>query len=555
MVYSCSSSLALSSLRLGNGVGSPLSSAISVAPAPSSTPLCHKFNFIPAEGQRRISELKRPGPFPLHRSFFSLSTRKLLVEKLPVMATSAPTLDSDVADKDVSSSAIILEPIQKEGTEVFFFFLPGALTAPQEYLPLLKKVQAKCSLKLWIAILDPGATPWVSTSMIEASFDGVLRRVKQSGFPVGPYPSKGVVMGGHSWGAWEARSIALKRAEAFIQLGSCFHSNPDNLVQYPKPVLTVSGALDAQITNAALVKHAGDVLEMKDELGDFFVYGVKPVILVQGMNHAQFSHGIPNKERGDFEAEISIEQARDVCSNLLSAFIMLHLSGSAEKTASLAVLKEAVSQTHERYKVFWEAMREPGKYAKRFQLDLAALPNLTESNIGVVQHDYKDNFIYSKPSIDANLQQISINTYLSQIGKYNLLSNVWVKCKSREAIAAALKGEKVQQNLVCMGAHFNERTFVEALAQVPEAVRKKYEERGKKLRFVDDLVIKSSAQDWINSDLIIKPAADGTEVVDVQSTTMITPVEGFPERFAGMHYLKLLTAAKAFSWIYEDCFR
>lgn len=84
-----------------------------------------------------------------------------------------------------------------EGTDVFFFFLPGALTAPKEYLPLLKQVQSKCSLRLWVAILDPGSTPWVSTAMIEASFDGVLERVKQMGFPAGPYPSKGVVIGGH----------------------------------------------------------------------------------------------------------------------------------------------------------------------------------------------------------------------------------------------------------------------------------------------------------------------------------------------------------------------
>lgn len=361
----------------------------------------------------------------------------------------------------------------------------------------------------------------------------------------------------YSWGAWESRSVALKRADAFIQLGSCFHSNPDNLVQYPKPVLTMSGALDAQITNAAIVKHAGDVFEMKDELGDFFVYGVKPVILVPGMNHAQFSHGIPNKERGDFDAEISIEQARDVSSSLLSSFIMLHMCSTAEKMASpsLAVLREAVSQTHERYKVFWEAMREPGRDAKKMQLDLAALPSLTERNIGVVQHDFKDNFIYSKPSIDANLQRININTFLSPVGKYNLLSNIWVKCKSHEGVAAVLNVDKVQQEPLSIGAYFNERTFADALAQVPEVVKRKYEERGKKLRFVEDLVIKSSAQDWINSDLILKPADDGTQFVDVQSTALISPVQGYPDRFAGMHYLKLLTAARALSWIFEDGFR
>ncbi|KAI5057251.1 hypothetical protein GOP47_0027266 [Adiantum capillus-veneris] len=435
--------------------------------------------------------------------------------------------------------------------------MPGALTAPKEYLPLVKQVQAKCSFRLWVAILDPGSVPWVSTAIIEASFDGVVERVKELGFPAGPFPSKGVVIGGHSWGAWESRSVALKRAEAFIQMGSCFHSNPDNLVQYPKPVLTLCGALDAQITNAAIVKHAGEVFAMKEELGEFFVYGVKPVILVAGMNHAQFSHGNPNKERGDFDAEISIEQARDVSSSLISSFITLHMCSQDEHLASsaLTILRGAVCETHQRYQVFWEAMGEPGRDAKRVQLDMAAIPALKESQIGVMQHVYKDNFIYSKPSIDVQEGRIIINTYLSPQGKYNLLSNIWVKCKSREAVIAAFDSDKKDEEPLFIGTYINERTFTEALELVPEAVRQKFEQRGKKLRFLEDMVIKSSAQEWIDSDLIIKPAEDGSQYVNVQSTALIAPLKGMPARFSGMHYLKLLTAARALSWIYEDSFR
>ncbi|KAH7331037.1 hypothetical protein KP509_20G012800 [Ceratopteris richardii] len=450
----------------------------------------------------------------------------------------------------------ILEPI-RTGVDVLFFFLPGALTAPKEYLPLLKEVQEKCSLRLWITILDPVSIPWVSTAMIEASFDGVLKRVQQLGFPVGAFPAQGVVMGGHSWGAWESRSVALKRAEAFIQMGSCFHSNPDNLMQYPKPVLTLNGSLDAQLTNAATVKHAGEIFAVKDELGEFFVYGIKPVIMIQGMNHAQFSHGIPNKERGDFDSEISIEQARDIASLYISSFITLHMCGQDEKMVSsaLAVLKAAVIQTQQIYQVFWEAMADPGKDVKTVQLHIAALPTLTEKNIGVVGHDYKDNFIYSKPSIDMQAERVTINTYVSVLGKYNLMSNIWVKCKSREAISAAFDDGGETEEPLSVGKSLNERTFAQALALVPESVRQKFEQRGKKLRFLDDKLFTQSAQDWIDSDLMVKPTEDGTEFVDIQSTVLISPFKGMPARFAGMHYLKLLTTARALNWIYEDAFR
>lgn len=458
---------------------------------------------------------------------------------------------------DFSSSAHILEPIRKDGSDVLLYFLPGAFTVPAHYFPLLKAIQSRCGFRLWVVVLDPGSS-LVMMPMVEASFDGVLERVKQMGFQTGQYPSQNIFFGGHSWGAWESRSVAMKRADGYIQLGSCFHTCPDNLVQYPKPVLTLCGELDGQITLAAIVKHAGEVYAVKDELGDYFVNAVKPVVIVPGMNHAQFSHCIPNKARGDLDALISPEQARVVSADIMSSFLTVHMNraNSDASTGALAVLTEAVRQTHELYKTFWEAIEEPGRDVKHMQLELAALPGLAESNIGVVQHDYQDNFVYSKPSISLLSRHITIHTYLPPGRKYNIINSIWVKMKSREAVAVAFENSKQKpEEPLFIGASFNERTFSLALALVPEATRRRFEQQGKKLRFIEDVVVKSSAQDWIDSDLIMKPAEDGSGYVDVQSTAIISPVQGVSERFAGMHYLKLLTVARAMEWIFMDCFR
>ena len=104
-------------------------------------------------------------------------------------------------------------------------------------------------------------------------------------------------------GAWCARCIAKKQAEGFIEMGSFFDFYSDILSQYPKPVLSLSGRLDGQLKFASMANHA------EPEMRDVNTYVVKPVIIISRVNHAQFSYGIPSKERGDLGADFSIKQA------------------------------------------------------------------------------------------------------------------------------------------------------------------------------------------------------------------------------------------------------
>jgi hypothetical protein len=76
---------------------------------------------------------------------------------------------------------------------VLLYFLPGAFTASREYLPILKGIQSKCPFRLWCALLDVGEM-LINAGTIEASFDGIIERVAQSGFD----PTTGnVFVGGH----------------------------------------------------------------------------------------------------------------------------------------------------------------------------------------------------------------------------------------------------------------------------------------------------------------------------------------------------------------------
>lgn len=478
----------------------------------------------------------------------------LSVIKPASLRSKAMTSLSNAQDEDVSSQAIILEPVQEDGIDGLLLFFPGALTPPQAYFPLISTIQKKSGFRLWATILDPGKRP-INLSMIEASFDGMIRRTKDHGFESGELSISRIFVAGHSVGAWCSRSISMKKSEGFIQMGSFFHTNPDNLAQYPKPVLSLGGGLDGQLRVGGMAKHAGEILSLEPEMGYFNTNAIKPVIIFPGMNHAQFSHGIPNKERGDIDAHISLEDARAQTAECIASFLTLHVKAEGEtRQLALENLSKFVKRTHVLYKTFWEAVENQERQAKLWQLQVAGIQELKEENVVVIKHDYMDNFVYSKPWIDAKAKRIFVQLYSSPADNFGIVKNIWIKMKSCDAIHELFGKSDKPSKIVC-AADINAETFHEALSLTPEVFRSKFYECGKKLRFIEDCIVMTSGQDWVDSDVTMKPAEDGSGFIDVQSTVIITPVQGIASRFAGMHYMKLLSVARCMEWILLDSFR
>ncbi|GLJ53817.1 hypothetical protein SUGI_1148730 [Cryptomeria japonica] len=427
----------------------------------------------------------------------------LCAVKKTSLRSKAMTSPSIAQDEDVSSQAIILEPVREDGIDVLLLFFPGGLTPTQAYFPLINTIQKKSSFRLWATILDPGKSP-INLPMIEASFDGMITRTKELGFESGELSISRIFVAGHSVGAWCSRSISMKKSEGFIQMGSFFHTNPDNLAQYPKPVLSLGGGLDGQLRVAGIAKHA---------------------------------------------------DARAQTAECIVSFLTLHVKAEDEtKQLALENLSKCVKRTHVLYKTFWEAVENQERQAKYWQLQVAGLEELKEENVVVIKHDYMDNFVYSKPWIDAKEKRIFVQLYSSPADKFGIVKNIWIKMKSSDAIHQLL-GKSAKKSKIVRAADINAETFHEALSLTPEVSRRKFYESGKKLRFIEDCIVMTSGQDWVDSDVTMKPAEDGSDIVDVQSTVIITPVQGIASRFAGMHYMKLLSVARCMEWILLDSFR
>ncbi|CAI7735479.1 unnamed protein product [Closterium sp. NIES-53] len=181
---------------------------------------------------------------------------------------------------------------------------------------------------------------------------------------------------------------------------------------------------------------------------------------------------------------------------------------------------------------------------------------------------------------------------------------LWVKCKSaaaiREALGLELAGVEGDAAVMPVGAagtekpsleaafsawaaaapmevrhvasSINEAAMQRALEMVHPHARERYERDGKTVVFGEDRIV--PIDQWIKSDVewSFKEGMEGDKgddkeggvigergVVVVRSPVLITADEILPVelkgRFGGMHYVKVITVARAMQWIMLDAFR
>eukprot|EP00897_Mesotaenium_endlicherianum_P004513 jgi/Mesen1/408/ME000100S10644 len=514
----------------------------------------------------------------------------------------------------MAKRASILRPIRERpgANETLLVIVPGAFTKAEAYLPLANAIQEASKLKLWVVVLNFVAN--VPTSFeLKQRYGKALEKTKMMGFGGNGAATK-VYFAGHSWGAWEARDPALHLADGFIQMGAYFNKKLDKLPEYPKPVLTLGGELDGQIPPTVMARHAGEVFAVEAQLGRANTVAQKPVVVVEGMNHCQFSHGVPNRKRGDFDPEVPIEQARREVAEVAGR------EAGPEGQQAWAALEAAVSKTERDYRAFWEACLQETRGCSHYQMKLLEEAQVVPHeglSVEVVWHDFLQNFVFSKPAIAAGEGKVHMQAYKKPQGRYDLASDLWLKMKSAEAVATAglgdvsewkteneprlSKGElagagagagvreaslggaaagssgissgpleeftsasasgsqhlSVSRHLfesasANLGAQWNEAHFRQALSLVPETARRRFERRGKKPTFGTDEKCSSGAT-WVGSDMKFISKEGGT--VEIRSPVLLTPADYYRPRFAGMHYVKIWSVARAMEWIMVDSLR
>lgn len=155
-------------------------------------------------------------------------------------------------------------------------------------------------------------------------------------------------------------------------------------------------------------------------------------------------------------------------------------------------------------------------------------------NITTIWHEKQKSFLYSKPNF--NEKNIQIQAFLKE-EKYNKYPMLWLKMKSQGAYVKEFG--KLKCGLPATARKINKEIMDKQLqSHLHTQLQIKYEEDalfGKK---------KTSGFEWFAHPLICE-YDDLSECLTIKSPVLITSENLFIKKYAGNHYMKLLTPAYA----------
>lgn len=130
-------------------------------------------------------------------------------------------------------------------------------------------------------------------------------------------------------------------------MGGNLHGSDDFLPvphTFPRPLMHVMGQLDGQATLAMSAIAAASAATSAPALGHASTAIQRPVILIPGCNHANFSNGVVHTARGDLHTEDTLEESAGHVATAMANFIAAHAQG-VDKDAAHAAKADLVAGT------------------------------------------------------------------------------------------------------------------------------------------------------------------------------------------------------------------
>ncbi len=495
---------------------------------------------------------------------------------LPVLAAVACLVGCAVdASKPVDNTAVANSAIDTKdnesiivapsrGTEeALLVIFPGAFLAPAKYLDLAKSIQQASPLKLWVAIAHFKLMDTPTFPEGEFALKGIMERVREQGFQ--NLTNDRVFLGGHSLGGIVAKdSVRAHGFGGLVLLAAYLPTLPlsPNLAEFSTPVLTLGGEIDGQtwITRLAKELAAYDALEAASGAGS--LVRSKPVIVLPGVNHHHFAGGDPKPV--DIPSDLSLQAAHRLIGSAVSDFITAQVlrSSDARHAQATSALSRRIDETRVMVRGFLEAQAlERGPWCETAQRMVSGLDDAALGRLQIT-HEFFENlvpFVMSKPSLDvAAGQSLRLETRVHNSYAFDVAdaspdapetaNEIACKMKNQAAIAKALQIAPGSGAVTCKD--INEAAMRYALEHVSPAAKTRYLTKGYQLVFLPDKEVGTGIS-WVSSGLAFNKVSDGSRAFEVKSTGMVTSLDA-DARFAGMHYCKLLSPAKAVEWVMVD---
>jgi|LauGreSBDMM110SN_4_FD.fasta_scaffold27599_1 hypothetical protein len=254
-------------------------------------------------------------------------------------------LSKEIVLKDES---IIITPSKASNVEVLLFIIQGADIAPSAYVPLAQQIQAKSSLKLWIAI------PQFKNNMtnpiaIEVKSKEILKELEVIGMKATKRFYSGHSEGGAMVQLWTSYTKDI--VDGQILMGSFItraFKTTNYHFSYPIPTLTIGAELDGlcRVTRIAEAYYT----QLIDPYNTDIEYNNKnfPVTVILGATHMQFGSGSPPEfvYEHDLAPEISYDAAHALIAQDAADY-MSSLTSEAKDSAECASrLATRLDQTH-----------------------------------------------------------------------------------------------------------------------------------------------------------------------------------------------------------------
>jgi hypothetical protein len=510
-----------------------------------------------------------------------------------------------------SAIDVILPPdSSKTGPEGFIIFMQGADIEASTYVPLLKMLQQKVPLKLWVGVPDLFKN-MVNPLDMNRGIEKIRQKMVDQGMQ-----STYSLYGGHSLGGAMIQMWANEHAsevDGQILLGSFLTRTWKNkyAFNYTIPTLTIGGELDglARVTRMAEAYYTQmmDPWSPADGAKDF------PVTVLKGVSHMQFSSGTPPEAvfNRDLIPEVSNERAHSMIADDMSYFIMSRVAADA---TSANKMKLRLLETKTFVQPIIDALHYEGYHNFRppclCETDIcepsdtctnacpftnevsqasmgAGLPGLTIKNIDSFHDVWETEPTVHLPVIQNSCttsEGCTLTTQTITQGVYHSGEDfeIWKKhfdlpfadSGSFPITAVELRTKmSSRQNIYAHAGvvepnfheldethercgEINQKSISWATAKVGADTLTRFNAHGQPY-FVtpgSDKDVCPAGPCWIWQELKYNTTADGNQV-ELISPNFMTATDFWLPKTRGFHYCKLLSPARAVEWMYVDGLR
>ena len=490
------------------------------------------------------------------------------------------------------SQDVILKPVKTGRRSVAIVLLPGPGVGPAQYQPLAAEVQTVSEFSVWVGIpklpLDV-----VLLEDIGAGISRVLLGLQAEGMA----PGTSLFLAAHSpLSAIPLQTYLLKNStlahstNGQILLGS-FLQRTFRGTPYAVKTLTIGGEVDGVCRVTRIME---EYYHRVQTASDNKAVSSFPVVVVRGMSHFQFASGdMPGamKEK-DFRPEISYDTAHSTVAAVVSSFMSVAMGNSSE----LATLTKVVMETGAFLKPLIEAYQLEGSYKLKppcfenppspacqvgcpwTQGAMAMMAELTVGHVNDSDQIHPASEIFPKihhPAISSNCSSptpsciVQVSSVSECVyhkdeaddgGVATSANEIRAKLKSRQSVMIAAGYGNVDFNKSDAGSRcktINQQTYEWALNNSDPHTLSRFKEYGVAMVMGEDKGCLENGGLWIYlpMDYTTSTNSTGGEILVLQSIQLKTPVTYSIKLFAGMHYCKLLSPARAMEWVYVDGLR